>query len=147
MKIISKSATYGVLACLYLDKYSPVSGYVSVREVGRRLQIPYSYLSKIIQLLSSMGVVKTRKGSGGGIALNGSSSRILVKNIIEAVEGPVVVPDSLIEQEDHIGSLQFAIKIEEWTSLKRQIENMFNTLTLEKLSSITQVSITDSSTD
>lgn len=140
MKIISKSGAYGVLACLYLDKYSPVSGYISVREVGRRLQIPYSYLSKIVQLLSSKGVVRTRRGSGGGIALNGASSQILVKSIVEAVEGPIIVPDSIIEQEDRIGSLQFVISIDEWTSLKGQIENMFNTLTLEKLSSITQVS-------
>jgi Rrf2 family iron-sulfur cluster assembly transcriptional regulator len=136
-----------VLACLYLDKYGPVSGYISVREIGRRLQIPYSYLSKIIQLLSSKGVVKTKRGSGGGIALDGASSQILVKSIIEAVEGPIIVPDSFIEQEEHTGSLQFMITIDEWTSLKEQIENMFNTLTLDRLSSITQVSLTKCNKD
>lgn len=97
MKILTKSGIYGILACLYLDRYSPNTGYIAVKEIGQRLEIPYSYLSKIIQLLRVSGIVRTRRGSGGGIALNGLSSRILVKHIIEAVEGPITVPNSLIE--------------------------------------------------
>ncbi|HKK45475.1 MAG TPA: Rrf2 family transcriptional regulator [Balneolaceae bacterium] len=141
MKILSKSGIYGVLACLYLDRYSPAVGYIAVKEIGQKLQIPYSYLSKIIQSLSSSGIVKTRRGSGGGIALNVSSSQILVKQIVEAVEGPIAIPNSLIEFERPVGGMQFVSKVDEWLSLKSQIEKLFDTLTLERLSSTTDITV------
>ena len=138
MKLLSKSGMYGVLACLYLERYGS-SGYIAVNEVGRRLKIPYSYLSKLIQSLSSAGVVRTRRGNGGGIALNGASSEILVRQIVEAIEGPFNVPDSIIGNESPKGGLQFTIELDEWNKLRGQIEKMFNTLTLEKLSQTTEI--------
>jgi len=49
MKILSKSGQYGVLVCLYLNKYNIPAGYIAVKEIGRGVQIPYSYLSNISQ--------------------------------------------------------------------------------------------------
>lgn len=133
MKILTKSGVYAVMACLYLAEYCPDSEYISVKDVGNKLKIPYSYLSKIIQSLSSTGIVKTRRGCGGGMALNRSTSSILVKEIIEAIDGPFVVPDSLIELENQSGVISFKSTTVEWRAIKKQIETMFNTVTLDKL--------------
>ena len=139
MRFLTKSGVYAVVACLYLAKYRPDSGYIAVKEVGIRLKIPYSYLSKIIQSLSSAGILKTRRCSGGGMALNRSTSGILLKEIIEAIDGPLTVPSSLIELENQSGVISFKSTTPEWNSIRSQIEAMFDTITLEKLASSTSL--------
>lgn len=74
----------------------PAGALVSTEEVGRRTDVPQAYLSKIIQDLAHAGLVSTRRGMRGGIALLGEPQAITLKQVIEAVEGPIYLNRCLV---------------------------------------------------
>ncbi len=51
--------------------------------------VPRAYLTKIIQVLVRAGLVRTRQGPGGGVALIRDPASITLLQMVEAVEGPI----------------------------------------------------------
>jgi len=74
-------------------------GVVHINEISRDQNIPEKFLRKIIPLLVSAGLIKSRKGNGGGICLNRDSNEITPLEIIQAVEGPIALNKCLIDKE------------------------------------------------
>lgn len=62
---------------------------VRTEELRRRTGIPPAYLSKIIQTLAHAGLVRTRRGALGGVSLLPAPQSISLRQVIEAVEGPI----------------------------------------------------------
>jgi Rrf2 family protein len=58
-----------------------------VREIADAEQIPQPFLSKILHGLRAKGLVKSRKGPGGGFLLAKPPNEMKVTEIIEAVDG------------------------------------------------------------
>lgn len=69
---------------------------VKTEDLGRRTGVPRAYLSKIIQVLAHAGLVRTRRGALGGISLVEEPEAITLKQVIEAVEGPIYLNRCLI---------------------------------------------------
>jgi Rrf2 family protein len=67
----------------------PAGATVKTEDLGRRTGVPRAYLSKIIQALAHAGLVSTRRGALGGISLLSEPQAITLKQVIEAVEGPI----------------------------------------------------------
>ena len=74
----------------------PAGATVRTEEVGRRTGVPQAYLSKIIQALARVGLVRTQRGTRGGIALLEEPGAITLRQVIEAVEGPIYLNRCLI---------------------------------------------------
>jgi len=74
----------------------PAGATVRTEEVGRRTGVPQAYLSKIIQVLAHAGLVRTQRGTRGGIALLEEPQAITLRQVIEAVEGPIYLNRCLI---------------------------------------------------
>lgn len=60
-------------------------------EIARREQIPKYYLEKVIRDLMRRGLVRARRGPGGGYQLARPADTISFRDIIEAVEGPITL--------------------------------------------------------
>ena len=60
-------------------------------EIAERQQIPKYYLEKVIRDLMRRGLVRARRGPGGGYQLARPPETISFKDIIEAVEGPIAL--------------------------------------------------------
>jgi Rrf2 family transcriptional regulator, iron-sulfur cluster assembly transcription factor len=69
----------------------------SVKEIARRQNIPAAYLGKIVQSLARAGVVLTSRGQRGGVQLARPAAQINLRQVIEAVQGPVALSRCLIE--------------------------------------------------
>jgi Rrf2 family protein len=63
---------------------------VQVRVVGERQAIPTRYLEQIFQKLRKARIVRGKRGPGGGYVLARDPADITLREIIEAVEGPLV---------------------------------------------------------
>lgn len=74
----------------------PADATVKTEYLGYRTGIPRAYLSKIIQALAHAGLVRTRRGTRGGIALGESPQAITLRRVIEAVEGPIYLNRCLV---------------------------------------------------
>lgn len=74
----------------------PAGASVRTEDLGRRIGAPQAYLSKIIQALARVGLVRTQRGTRGGIALLEEPQAITLRQVIEAVEGPIYLNRCLV---------------------------------------------------
>ncbi len=102
---ITRRADYA--ARTMLDVASLESGSVALtHEVAARQGIPAPFLAKIVQALTRAGLLRSHRGSGGGIALAKPADQITLLQVVEAVDGPIAVnscvlwPDECSMAED-----------------------------------------------
>jgi Rrf2 family protein len=83
---------------LYLAR-QPRSRVVLISEIAAAQAVPESYLAKIFQDLSKAGLVRSHRGARGGFTLAHSPHEITLRQIVEAVGGPVVLNRCLDPRE------------------------------------------------
>ena len=85
---LSLQAQYAVCGVFDLA-YNGGGEPVQVRVVGERQQIPARYLEQIFQRLRRARIVSGKRGPGGGYTLARPPAAITVRDVLEAVEGPL----------------------------------------------------------
>ena len=64
-----------------------------MRDIAERTGLPQPYLEQILLALKGAGLVRSKRGVGGGYVLARPSEEILLAEIVSAVDGPIVVGD------------------------------------------------------
>jgi Rrf2 family protein len=64
---------------------------VQLRVIGERQNIPARYLEQIFQRLRRAGLVQGKRGPGGGYTLSRGTTEITLRDVVEAVEGPIEI--------------------------------------------------------
>jgi Rrf2 family protein len=67
--------------------YNGANGPVRVKAIGARHQIPHRFLEQIFQRLRKAGLVRGKRGPGGGYVLSRPPDQISLREVVEAVEG------------------------------------------------------------
>ncbi|MGE4566641.1 MAG: Rrf2 family transcriptional regulator [Acidimicrobiales bacterium] len=65
----------------------------SVREIADQTDLPQPYLEQILLALKGAGLVRSKRGVGGGYLLARAPEDILLSQIVSAVDGPIVAGD------------------------------------------------------
>lgn len=65
--------------------------------ISDNIYVPLRFTLKILNKLNTAGLVKSYKGMDGGYALAKASSDITLLDIVEAVDGPIVINTCLNE--------------------------------------------------
>jgi len=92
-------STRGDYACrallsLVLHADSPEGGGpTSVRDIAERTGLPQPYLEQILLALKGAGLVRSKRGVGGGYVLNRAANEIKLSEIVSAVDGPITLGD------------------------------------------------------
>lgn len=68
--------------------YNGAGQPVQVRVIGERQRIPTRYLEQIFQRLRKSGLVRGKRGPGGGYVLARPAAEISLRHIVEGLEGP-----------------------------------------------------------
>ncbi len=84
--IFSRQCEYALQAVLYLA-LKPQGEMTSMKELAKRLEIPYHFVAKILQDLTHKGLLASHKGPGGGFTLAMPAKEITLFHIIEAIDG------------------------------------------------------------
>lgn len=87
---LSRQADYAIRAMMDLAEI-PDGELSQTREIARRQQIPEKYLPTIIRTLARAGLIRTLRGSHGGIALAMPAAKITLRDVVEAIDGPVLL--------------------------------------------------------
>lgn len=66
---------------------------VSVRDIATRTGLPQPYLEQILLALKGAGLVRSKRGVGGGYVLARSPDDITLGDIVSAVDGPITLGD------------------------------------------------------
>jgi Rrf2 family protein len=84
---LTRATQFALRALLDLAQNGP--GQTAV--IAARRGIPPAQAGKIVQQLARSGIVHTSRGAHGGVRLARAPERMTLRQVIEAVEGPVVV--------------------------------------------------------
>jgi Rrf2 family protein len=68
-------------------------GPTSVRDIAERTGLPQPYLEQILLALKGAGLVRSKRGVGGGYVLARQPEDITLGQIVSAVDGPIAVGD------------------------------------------------------
>ena len=85
---LSQQAQYAICGMFDLA-YNGESAPVQVRVIGERQRIPARYLEQIFQRLRKAELVLGKRGPGGGYVLAREARAITLRDIVEAVDGPL----------------------------------------------------------
>lgn len=66
---------------------------VSVRDIAERTGLPQPYLEQILLSLKGAGIVRSKRGVGGGYMLNRAPDDLPLSDIVSAVDGPITAGD------------------------------------------------------
>ena len=90
---VSSKGDYACRALLSLALHHPAPGPTSVRDIADRTGIPQPYLEQILLALKGAGLVRSKRGVGGGYVLARPASEIRISEILSAVDGPISLGD------------------------------------------------------
>ena len=90
---MSTRGDYASRALLSLALHAEESGPTSVRDIAERTGLPQPYLEQILLALKGAGIVRSKRGVGGGYILAREPGLITLGEIISAVDGPITLGD------------------------------------------------------
>ena len=90
---VSTRGDYACRALLSLALRTPETGPTSVRDIAERTGLPQPYLEQILLALKGAGLVRSKRGVGGGYVLARDPSDIGLSEILSAVDGPITLGD------------------------------------------------------
>lgn len=93
---ITRQADYAVRAMLYLAEIGPEQR-ASTSQIAEEKQIPPSFLAKIVSQLSVAGLLQTSRGARGGVTLARSAEDISVLDVVEAIDGPILLNECVAD--------------------------------------------------
>ncbi len=89
--LVTREADYAIRCVIEVVRH----GRISAAQVAELQGISPTFLGKIVQSLAKAGILATRRGVGGGIALGVPVESLTLLQVIEAVEGPLCLNDCL----------------------------------------------------
>lgn len=87
---ITRQADYAVRAVLYLAQLGEEQR-AATSQIAQDQQIPPSFLAKIVSQLSVAGLLQTSRGARGGVSLARSPEEISLLEVVEAIDGPILL--------------------------------------------------------
>lgn len=131
---VSSKGDYACRALLSLALRDPGVGPVSVRDIAERTGIPQPYLEQILLALKGAGLVRSKRGVGGGYVLARPADQILLSEILAAVDGPITIGDFGEPHEDgacdHEGQ---CVLLEIWKIAGEAMRHLLDGFTLQSV--------------
>jgi Rrf2 family protein len=94
---ISRTVEYGLAAVVFVAQNCE-GGRVMSKKISAAYNLPTEYLLQVMQQLVRAGILTSKKGPNGGFNLARPAKEINMLEIVEAIDGPVIVPMNLVEQ-------------------------------------------------
>jgi Rrf2 family protein len=129
--VLSNACNYGLRAAFYLASRKNRK-YVPISEIARELDIPFHFLTKVLQILTQAGILISFKGPNGGVGLARQASQITLKDIILAIDGPALFEQCLLGLDQCSDENPCPLH-ERWSQLRAELDRLFSQSTLESV--------------
>lgn len=118
---ITRETDYAIRCVYYL---AGKAGEVTmVDEIARNMDTPKSFLAKILQKLARANIVKSYRGVKGGFQLARKPKEINLLEVIEAIQGPVVMNICALDKK--MCRLSGTCTIHPvWIEVRKQVEKL-----------------------
>jgi Rrf2 family protein len=128
---ISTRARYGMRVMLELA-LAHGAGPVRVKDIAKRQALSMKYIEHLIAALKGAGLVRARRGAGGGYVLGRPPRSIRLLEIFRLLEGPVGPVECLDDPKNCPRSAHCATRAL-WASVGRAMTQVLGEQTLEDL--------------
>jgi len=139
--LLSKRCEYGLRAMLYLSSLDseveggapdPTQEYVSIEMISDDLEIGVSYLTKVFQQLNEAGLLTSKRGRGGGVALTRAPDAISLYEIVVAIDGTALFEECVLGLPG-CGEAEPCPLHEHWTAERARMKTTFQETTLAEV--------------
>src|SRR2546430_12104469 len=128
---VSTGGAYASRALLPRALHGADDGPTSVRDLAERTGLPQPYLEQILLALKGAGLVRSKRGVGGGYVLARPADEITLGQIVSAVDGPIVPGDFGAPHQngacDHEGQ---CVLLGVWSEVGRHMRSHLDSFTL-----------------
>jgi len=131
MMELTRKGEYAIRGIIYLAQQQP--GKMSlISEIAEAVDAPQTFLAKIFQNFAKLGIVNSYRGTGGGFTLGRPPSGITLREIVEAVEGPII-PNRCLTGKGGCDRDNECLVHPVWRKVQSQILQVLDGVTIEEL--------------
>ena len=91
----TRAVDYGLRGLTHLARTNG-NGRTTIARICEEEGIPKSFAVKIFQLLTRAGILDAVRGPGGGYSLRRKPTEITMREVVEGIEGPIVLHESAL---------------------------------------------------
>lgn len=130
---ISTKGQYGLEALVDLALHVS-EGPVSLKKIAERCGLSEAYILQIFLVLRRAGVVSSVRGVQGGYVLAKSPSDISVKEVLEALEGPLVPVSCIIKDcKNPCSRFEMCVTRTLWEKIAARVSELSVSITIMDL--------------
>ena len=134
---VSTRGDYACRALLSLALHADEAAPTSVRDIAERTGLPQPYLEQILLALKGAGLVRSKRGVGGGYILARAPAEIRLSDVVSAVDGPITLGDFGEPHQDgacdHEGQ---CVLLAVWADVGEHMRRYLDALTLADIVSM-----------
>jgi Rrf2 family protein len=131
---VSTRGDYASRALLSMALHAEEFGPQSVRDIALRTGLKQPYLEQILLVLKGAGIVRSKRGVGGGYVLARQPEQITLAEIVSAVDGPIQAGDFGLPHEndacDHEGQ---CVLLSVWQEVSDHMRSHLRSYTLDDM--------------
>jgi Rrf2 family transcriptional regulator, iron-sulfur cluster assembly transcription factor len=127
---VTRKADYAVRSAVYLAQQD--GRVVNCEQIASAMQVPRSFLAKIMQRLLQAGIVRSVRGVAGGFQLARDPRQVDLLAVIEAIQG--ISAANACAVDNTVCSLSATCSVHPvWVKLRGVVERELKSQTLWKL--------------
>ena len=105
---------------------------VSVRSAAEQVNVPYSFARSIQHELVEAGILESRRGVNGGMRLKADPKELTIRQIVEAIQGPLCIHDCTDDGID-CPLLATCCYHPLWTGVRELVNDYLDSVTLDDM--------------
>ena len=128
---LTRKGEYGIRGIIFLAQQPP--GKISLlSEIAAESEVPATFLAKILQEFGKNGLVQSYRGAGGGFTLARPPDEITLRDVVEAVEGPII-PNHCLSSPRLCSRSATCRAHEVWQTVQNRVVEVLEGVTLAEL--------------
>jgi len=132
MMELTRKGEYAIRGMIYLARL-PAGEIALLGDIANSTQAPATFLAKIMQELTKVGLVASTRGAKGGFGLGRPAASISLREVVEATEGPIL-PNRCLAKEGLCDASCSCRVHRVWRDVQQQVSEILTQVTLAELS-------------
>ncbi len=129
--LFSRQCEYALQAVLFLA-LKEEGERVTIKDLTKKLRIPYHFLGKILQDLTYKGLLTSGKGPRGGFALARPAREITLLQIVDAIDGMAFARTCVLGFPECSGENPCSVH-ETWGKLRESVQAMLESRNIAQM--------------
>ncbi|OGR24134.1 MAG: Rrf2 family transcriptional regulator [Desulfuromonadales bacterium GWD2_54_10] len=134
MMELTRKGEYAIRGIVFLAS-QPADKICLLSDIASAVDVPQTFLAKIFQQFSKIGLVRSYRGTGGGFVLGRPPEKITLLEVVEAVEGPIV-PNRCVTGDGECNRSSTCNVHPVWISVQDQVRDILEKVTLKDLAGL-----------